>query len=214
MADMNLILKHLNENYPLNQQLQDITNFLTENFAEKDNLQEAKILRDILDSLKKMGYILFTDHPIKQGDGGQLGAYHSSQKQYPINTRILKAALTIPGYYYIKELKQQDLIEKQTNSIIETNTSVKTTNRAIVNNLGFQKCSQIWSIALAGLSTIFILATVIQSVLDKTPQHLKDIKTQVQEQSKALKSLETSLKEINSSIQKLKIDSVFLKTKK
>lgn len=113
-----------------------------------------------------------------------------------------------------------DLLEKELNkgieqrvqeSLIETNQSTREANAATVINSQYQQRFGNRSLMLGGISAAFILVSIVQQFLDKSPQRLQDIETQVKETKQTLEAIRLSLEEINSSIHKPKTDTVFLK---
>lgn len=130
-----------------------------------------------------------------------------------IDTVQIKAAITQPGKSAVDSEAEKGETARLMESTILTNESVRETNAATVQNLHFQKKAQIWTIVLGGLSTLFILTTIIQSAFDKTEQRLKDIQESMQTQSQKTQKLDSSLQEIKTSIETKRIDTVFVRQK-
>ncbi len=130
-----------------------------------------------------------------------------------IDTEKVNAAITQTGKSAFDHEKNKGETSRLMESSILTNESVRETNIATINNLKFQKTAQKWTIGLGALSTIFIFSTIIQSALDKTPQHLKNIEKTMQILTKKTEKLDSSLQEINASIETKRIDTVFVTQK-
>jgi cell division protein FtsL len=95
----------------------------------------------------------------------------------------------------------------------ESIKSVIATNEAVQENFTSQKITTYISIGVGVLSLIFIGISTYYQANDKTPKEVQKLKEEVIETQKKLQNLQSSLKEINSSIQKPKTDTVFLKQK-
>lgn len=166
-----------------------------------------KILQPVLMSLDKEKLVDFD---------GMIG--HIGERTYEIENHIFKGALTAAGIQEAKEIKrrkrQDQLLEEQAASIVATNQSIQATNVSTRANFVSQRKFANRSLWLAGISSVFILVTIIQSIVDKTPQRLQDIETQLKNQSQESKNIHTSLEKINSSMKKLTTDTVLVKRKK
>jgi hypothetical protein len=121
------------------------------------------------------------------------------------------------------ELKQKidSSILETHNSIRETNQSVKDTNTAakklydetLPENFRSQNITTYISIGVGIVSLLFIgLSTYFQAT-DKTAIEVQKLKQEVTETQKKLQSIESSIREVNSSIQKTKVDTIFVKLK-
>lgn len=95
----------------------------------------------------------------------------------------------------------------------ESIKSVIATNEAVQENFTSQKITTYISIGVGALSLIFIGLSTYYQANDKTPKEVQKLKEEVIETQKKLQSLQSSLKEINSSIRKPKTDTVFVKQK-
>lgn len=164
---------------------------------------ESQKVNGLLISMQKGELIEFRQYSI--GGGNNTNGYSW------LDTVQIQASITQKG----KDAIDSEIAKGETARLIEstilTNESVRETNTATVQNLHFQKKAQIWTIALGGLSTLFILTTIIQSAFDKTEQRLKDIQETMQIQSQKTQKLDSSLQEIKTSIQTKRIDTVFVR---
>jgi hypothetical protein len=70
------------------------------------------------------------------------------------------------------------------------------------------------SLQIAGLTMFFIAITAVLQYRDKTAQRVQELQQIMTTQSQAIKEIRTSLEEINSSIEKSKIDSLSVRLKK
>jgi len=70
------------------------------------------------------------------------------------------------------------------------------------------------SLFIAAITTIFIILSYLEQRSDKGQQQLKELKIEVQKQSKSLQDMHSSLKEINVSLENLKMDSISVRLKK
>lgn len=127
-----------------------------------------------------------------------------------IDTVNIQAAITQKGITVIEDENNKGESARLIESTILTNESVRETNSATRQNLSFQKTSQIYTIILGALSTVFILVTVIQKFYDNTEQSLQGIKEIMQIQSQRTQKLDSSLQELKTSIEKRKIDTVYV----
>ncbi|TAN20742.1 MAG: hypothetical protein EPN37_00960 [Chitinophagaceae bacterium] len=127
-----------------------------------------------------------------------------------IDTVQIMATITQQGKDSVDAEKEKGETIRLMESTILTNESVRETNDATVQNLHFQRKAQTWTIILGALSMIFISITVIQTAISRTEQELKGIERQMTRQSQAIQLLDSSLQEINYSIQDKKTDTVFL----
>jgi len=91
---------------------------------------------------------------------------------------------------YDREQKMKDLEARSLQSVIETNESVRATNEAVKDNIPIQRKQTNASIFLAFVSLLFIVVTVVNDCNDTTSKELKDIKTQIEEQTKAIQGLQ------------------------
>lgn len=157
-------------------------------------IYESEKVKALLQSMQDNELISVREPDLGVGGGNTTEGFRWLDKQK------YSASIKPKGIEALESEKNKSSIDRLNESMIETNASIRETNYATAQNIKFQKKSQIISLTLSGLSTIFILATVILSALDKTPQRLNGIETQMKEQSKAMQSFEASLKEISSSI--------------
>jgi hypothetical protein len=101
-------------------------------------------------------------------------------------------------------------------SVLNTNESVRQTNESVTrlydevlpDNFRSQDKYSKRSLMLAAISAVFIAVTIGQQFLDTTDQELQGIKLQLQKTEKKLEGIQLYLQEINSSIRKIKADSV------
>ena len=98
-------------------------------------------------------------------------------------------------------------IEATNSSVIETNANIRITNNSIRSLNKFQKWTLGASVVVAVLTTVFIILTYLEQRNDTSQTQLKALKTEGEKQSKALQ-------DINSSIEKLKSDSITVRLKK
>lgn len=213
------ILIYLYENNGLHREI-DITDFLKTQLGTDYNHPS------ILPTAKKTLQLL-SDNPNKYTNRfnvphlGQTtnNVYHNLDNSY------VRVVLELPGYTYISEIaaeqKKRQLLEAQADSIIETNKSVKETNKSIQNlydkvipnNFTSQNKTTYISIGVAIVSLIFIgLSTYFQAI-DKTGTEVQTLTEKLKETQQKLQDIQSSLKEINSSIQTKKIDTIYVKTK-
>lgn len=121
-------------------------------------------------------------------------------------------------YKYEEDARIQSIATKQIDTAIQANES------AVKVNLSTEKLNEVvlpkiflfqtkygkWSLCLAGLSSLFILVTIYQQVTDKTESEIEKLREVLNNQSSYLKKIESSLQEINFSIQQKKADTVYL----
>lgn len=182
---------------------QDITPTLLSIFSgvdpnDNDRVKyESPKVENLLKSMEDKKLILLRRPHLGIGGGDETEGYKWIDKQKYF------AAMQPDGVSALESEQNKSLLDRLNESIIEANQSTRDTNFAVVQNIKFQKKVQIWTLVLGGLSTVFIFATVLLSIADKTPQRLQDIETQVKEQSKTLEQLAPSMKEINHSIRSL-----------
>lgn len=166
-----------------------------------------KILQSVLLPLEKEGLVLFD---------GMVG--HIGETTYEIENHAFSGVLTAYGIIEakeIKKLKRQDrLFEEQAASIVETNKSIQNTNVSTKENFASQEKFATRSLWLAGISSSFIFASVILSILDKTPQRLQDIEKSMKTQDSTLRNIQLSLEAINSSMRNAGTDTVLVKPRR
>lgn len=123
----------------------------------------------------------------------------------------IRAKLTSEGYEFIRQSimnEESEILNRvQAESQLKTNESVRITNEAVSDNLGFQKKFMNRTLLLSIITTIFILISAAQQLLDNTKQELKSLKQELQNSTKAIQEIQLSLKEINLSIQTKRIDT-------
>jgi hypothetical protein len=94
-------------------------------------------------------------------------------------------------------------------NIKRTNTSIQNMNDKILPaSFDSQRRFGNRSLILAGLSVLFIGATAYLQYRDKTAQRVQELQQIMRQQEQKIKEIRTSLQEINSSIGKLKNDSL------
>ena len=142
--------------------------------------------------------------------GYSLGSGNKTNGVAWVDTVNIQAAITQKGITVIEDENDKGESARLIESTILTNESVRETNSATRQNLSFQKTSQIYTIILGALSTVFILVTIIQKFYDNTEQSLQGIKEVMLIQSQKTQRLDSSLQELKTSIEKRKIDSVFV----
>jgi len=178
----------IGEKIPLN-------NFL-KSLLKSDN---QKILQPLLHPLEKEGLVDFE---------GQVG--HIGTSQHTLEEEEFKGMLTAAGIGEAKEItrriRQDTLIERQTIVSESVGQSVIETNN---NQMNFSKRS-LW---LAGISTFFILVTIILSIFDKTPERLSNIEQALRKQDSTLKNIQTSLEKLNPIIKSVPTDTILWKKK-
>lgn len=89
--------------------------------------------------------------------------------------------------------------------------SVEITNKAIQDNLSFQKKFGNRSLLIGAISAIFILATIILSITDNSKRKLDDIKTELSNIKISIDSNRISLEKINTFLKKSTTDTLLLK---
>lgn len=189
----------------------DISQLLITMFPDVDKMNgfdtrwAGSIIHKILEDMKTQGWIEVPQY-VSLGSGNDSNGYTW------LDIVHINASITSKGIEKLEEELNKPDSERLTESIIEANQSNMQTNIAVIKNLEFQKSAQKWSIGIAIASTAFILVTIILSILDKTPQRLQDIETQLKTQGKEMQDIHTSAEKINISIQKLKPDTVIVKT--
>lgn len=135
-------------------------------------------------------------------------------RMYPTYTTknlTILASITIDGLKDIEQItrdnRQDDLLNRQT-------LAAEKSGQAVMDAGDFTRKSTNKSLLLAVISSLFILASVILTILDKTPQRLQDIKTELQNTNKSLDTLRISVEDLKSSIQKITTDTILVKRKK
>ncbi|MBK6937413.1 MAG: hypothetical protein IPH18_11430 [Chitinophagaceae bacterium] len=106
---------------------------------------------------------------------------------------------------------KQITLGKQTNRLKTQTAAQKLYNETIPNNFKSQNKATNISIGVGFISLIFIAFSTYYQATDKTPKQLQSLKDTIIETQKKMQSIESSLREINSSIQKSKTDTVFVK---
>ena len=166
---------------------------------------ETQALNSLLIGMKNNELIDFSKYKIGSGN--------NSEGYLWLDTVGIDASITQKGKIAVDSEFAKGETARLLESTILTNESVRAINVATAKNYMFQKNVQKWTIVTGALSTIFILLNVIQAALDKTPQHLKDIKKTMQIQSQKTQKLDCSLQEIKTSIETKQIDTVFVRQK-
>ncbi|CAN5592031.1 hypothetical protein BH10BAC3_BH10BAC3_31210 [soil metagenome] len=165
-------------------------------------MHESGNVRRLLKSMVDDKLIVVQDFSI--GSGNKTGGVAW------LDTTQIHASITQLGKNAVDSEKDKGETARLMESTILTNESVRETNIATINNLKFQKTSQIWTIGLGALSTVFILATVIQAIFDKTTQSIQQLNQSMQTLTLKTQKLDSSLQEIKSAIETKKIDTVFV----
>ncbi|MFT3703086.1 MAG: hypothetical protein QM802_11985 [Agriterribacter sp.] len=135
------------------------------------------------------------------------GSYYG----YTVNYNLVSLIESAPSEYenklydFFLTTKKNQFDKEQEHIQSQIDINIITTK-----NLRFQRNFGIWSLVLTGISVFFIALTVIQQSNDKTGEELQRLRTVEQSQSKALESIVSSLKELNSSMKKSRIDSVYV----
>lgn len=96
-----------------------------------------------------------------------------------------------------KKRQREQLEERQFQSVIETNESVKDTNK-------IQKIVGYGSLGLGAVSTLFIAVTIFQQCNDKTEQRLQDIHKAMQQTKTSLDSIVLYQGRLDSSIHQIR----------
>lgn len=181
----------------------DISPVLLEMYPNVDRMNMEKVhsattsINQLLTGMN--GLIIVQDYTI--GSGNQTNGF-SWIDIIQIKASITQTGKTALDIEYAK-VETSRLLE----SSITTNKSIIEANSALIRNLKFQVKSQILSIALGGLSVLFIAITAIQTHFDKTAQRVQEIQPIMQKQSYIIQQLDSSLREINSSIRQIKKNS-------
>jgi len=107
-----------------------------------------------------------------------------------------KGMSAITSAYFLQQLesRQRDLLQA----------------RLADSQMKFSK----WYLRLTALTIIFIATSALLQYRDRTAQRVQELQQVMQEQSKNLKDIRISLQAINSSIGKLKMDSLSVRLKK
>lgn len=121
------------------------------------------------------------------------------------------ATATDSGEYTVRERGDDYYIFKNpnrffNNNLINTNNSIRSLN-------GFQKWVLGVSTFTAIVTTIFIILTYIEQRNDTNRTELKELKAEVQTIQQSMRGVLDSLKETNSSIQKIMADTILVKKK-
>lgn len=111
-----------------------------------------------------------------------------------------------------EKIKFAGLLEKERLEASQIK-SVIATNKAVQDNFKSQNITTYISVGVGILSLIFIGASTYYQANEKSATELKLLRQEVIETQKKLQNLQFSLKEINSSIQKKRTDSVYVKQK-
>lgn len=128
------------------------------------------------------------------------------------DTLRLIATITSKGEEALKKELNKSIEERLSEATIQFYTTTDKFNQDTISNYNFQKKISTGTLLLGCLTAIFILGTVILSIVDKTPQRLQDIKTELQNQHTTMQNIGLYLKQIDSSMKNKKIDTVFVKT--
>lgn len=114
---------------------------------------------------------------------------------------VIQSKLYLEGLKYVLSTIRQRKIDE---SLIETNNSVRSLNK-------WQKVMILLSALTAILTTIFIILTYLQQRNDKNQEQLNTLKKEVQGLRQPIQDIGASLKELNSSIQKIATDTIVVK---
>lgn len=122
----------------------------------------------------------------------------------------------LDGYKY--KFQYEDylawMVEKQLQSSIDTNVSThKLNDNLLPKSLIAQKKLSKWSLYLAAISIAFIGITAYFQMTDKTAKEVKSLWSEEQKTLKALEDIQTSLKEINSSMKNVTTDTILVRRK-
>lgn len=151
----------------------------------EDNRIQAILLKETFNSLKEKGLIEWGYNPKQEGaspfaDGGSLNILTAEGFEERMKTTTLKyhsilIHLTLSGFTYCYErnrLKKQDEnLDRQTESILATNESVRETNTSTLKNFSFQKWLTISNLVVSA-------GAVIISCIALFKDNSKEIKEQ------------------------------------
>ena len=187
-----------------------ITRLILDYYPAIDKMNEQSVIgtyvhiNRLLEAMKAAGQIeiLNLPYPKKLENGSYLW----------YDTIPITVSITQQGLRDLEDVKRR-LDESDLNeSMIQANKSVESTNTATQKNYKFQKLSAIVSLILASVSTLFIIVTARQQILDKTPERLRDITNALQETKKELQGMRASVEKTNANSKEGKNDSIALKT--
>jgi hypothetical protein len=159
----------------------------------------------LLEGMKEDGFILVQQYT-SIGSGNETNGYTW------LDVVHIKASVKQKGLDALDEEINKGTATRLEESIIETNQSVRDANRATISGIGYQEKFGNRSLIIGAITTLFILVTIILSILDKTPQRLQDIKTVMQKQDSTLKNIQLSLEDLKTAIPQ-KSDTVYVKMK-
>lgn len=173
-----------------------------------------KLSQEEIDALLKISYGYMKEDEFNPFSG-ELAKLHLTPNATPF-----RAFGGFREVFKIEERKNS-FEEQLRKSTLDTNTSVEDTNKSIKNlydkvlpdNFKSQDIATYISIGVGVISLIFIGLSTYYQATDKTATEVQTLKETIVETQQKLQTIQSSLKEINSSIQTKKIDTVFVKTK-
>lgn len=158
-------------------------------------MEYTEIIKEIEAIIEKQGYAdVATELHDKHWD-----VYQTSNALYKIYYQLLSNSK------YVSDgslSKTHPTFVVTLNKNYELEQSIKKTNDAVQENYKSQKLTTMISLGLAVVSTAFIILSTIQTASQQTDTELKLMRIEAQQQSKSIQQLESSLYEINLSIQK------------
>ena len=125
-----------------------------------------------------------------------------------IDKTAIMASITQKGIEAVDKEESKGSQQRIDESIISTNASIEETNRLTQESIKFQTNVAKWSLRLTGISILLIGLTAYLQYQDKTDKEVEKLRLQLEKSENNQKEILLSLKEINSSIEKNKIDSV------
>ena len=158
------ILEHLYKDYPLDSSFVSLNDFLLSRLhIKEDDRIQATLLKKTFNSLKNRGFIEWGYNPKQEGaspfaDDGNLNIMNLDTFKERMKTTTLKyhtisIYLTLAGFTYCHERelqkKRDKQLDRQTDSILLTNDSVRQTNVSTLRNFSIQKWLTISSIAVS-----------------------------------------------------------------
>ncbi len=142
-----------------------------------------------------------------------IGAGNTTSGFAWIDKTPIEAAIKRKGIEEVDKEISKSEPDKMTESIIETNKSIRDLNYATSQSIKFQKKATIWSLTFSGLSIIFIAISAALQWTDNTSQKIEELKEPMRETSNQIKQIEPSLKDLKNSILPQR-DTIFVKMAK
>ncbi len=205
------ILEHLYNHQHQSDEV-DIRNLLIELYGHADRTQPYN-LQTIGKKISKLLRVMSEDdNYIDISQYNSIGTKRGEEIIWITDLPALTAKIKDGGIEAFEKHKNKGIQERINDSILQVNESTVQLNTVTHSNINFQQTSQIWTIILAGLSTIFISITTYKSCSDNQEGAVRALTDTMRTQYKLIQKLDSSLIEINSSIRKKSVDTVYVKT--